>query len=74
MLKTFFSDLFFSGFFDEWKEQHLSEIEIFCKIINDSIITIDQFNTSLLNKSITIIPIILFPKLYWLQTFEWYSV
>ncbi len=34
------------------EEQHLSEIEIFCNIINVFIITFDQFKASLLNKSI----------------------
>ncbi len=34
------------------EEQHLSEIEIFCNIINVFIIIFDQFKASLLNKSI----------------------
>ncbi len=34
------------------EEQHLSEIEIFCNIINVCIITFDQFKPFLLNKSI----------------------
>ncbi len=34
------------------EEQHLSEIEVFCNIINVFIITFDQFKASLLNKSI----------------------
>ncbi len=34
------------------EEQNLSEIEIFCNIINVFIITFDQFKASLLNKSI----------------------
>ncbi len=33
------------------EEQHLSEIEIFCNIINVFIFTFDQFKPSLLNKS-----------------------
>uniref|UniRef100_A0A671QWR2 Protein RIC1 homolog n=1 Tax=Sinocyclocheilus anshuiensis TaxID=1608454 RepID=A0A671QWR2_9TELE len=32
---------------------HLFEIEIFCNIINDFTVTFDQFNASLLNKTIT---------------------
>ncbi len=58
------------------EEQHLSEIEIICNIINVFIIIFDQFKASLLNKLISIIS---FPKnktkkLYWLQSFEWYRV
>ncbi len=34
------------------EEQHLSEIEIFCNIINVFIIIFDQFKASLLKKSI----------------------
>ncbi len=34
------------------KEKHLFEIEIFCYIINAFTVTFDQFNESLLNKSI----------------------
>ncbi len=34
------------------EEQHLSEIGIFCNIINVFIITFDQFKASLINKSI----------------------
>ncbi len=34
------------------EEQHLFEIEIFCNIINVFTVTFDQFNESLLNKSI----------------------
>ncbi len=34
------------------KEQHLFEIEIFCNIINAFTVTFDQFNVSLMNKSI----------------------
>ncbi len=60
------------------EEQHLSEIEIFCNIINVFIITFDQFKASLLNKSINFYNF--FPKqlkkkkLYWLQAFEWNGV
>ncbi len=36
------------------KEQHLFEIEIFCNIINIFTITFDQFNMSLMNKSINL--------------------
>ncbi len=47
----------FSGFFDEYssEEQHLSEIQLFCNIIN-VFITFDQFKASLLNKSIHLYP------------------
>ncbi len=34
------------------KEQHLFEIEILCNILNVFTVTFDQFNTSLLNKTI----------------------
>ncbi len=56
------------------EEQHLSEIEIFCNIINVFIIIFDQFKASLLNKSINFYNF--FPKktkqkLYWLQSFEY---
>jgi len=34
------------------EEQHLLEIEIFCNIINVFTVTFDQFNVSLMNKSI----------------------
>ncbi len=34
------------------KEQHLFEIKIFCKIIKVVTVIFDQFNSSLLNKSI----------------------
>ncbi len=37
------------------KEQHLFEIEIFCNIISVFTVTFDQFNASLLNKSIKIL-------------------
>ncbi len=60
-----------SGFFDEQssEEQHLSEIEIFCNIINVFIITFDQFEASLLNKSINFYT--LFSKY---NAFEGYNV
>jgi len=45
------------------KEQHLFEIKHLCHIINDFTVTFDQFNESLLNKSINF-----FQKT---QTFEW---
>ncbi len=48
------------------KEQHLFETEIFCNIINVFTVTFDQFNASLMNKSIN-----LFFKYYWPKTFEW---
>ncbi len=38
--------------FQSSEEQHLSEIEIFCNIINVFIVTFDQFKASLLNKNI----------------------
>ncbi len=39
-------------FFDEYKVQkHSIEIQIICNIINDHIVTFDQYTTSLLNKS-----------------------
>ncbi len=39
-------------FFDEYKVQkHSIEIQIICNIINDRIVTFDQYTTSLLNKS-----------------------
>ncbi len=47
-----FAKILFSGFFESSKEQHLFEIEIFCKIINVVTVIFDQFNSSLLNKSI----------------------
>ncbi len=37
---------------ESWKEQHLFEIEIFSNIINVFTVTFDQFNASLINKSI----------------------
>ncbi len=44
---------FFSGsWIESSEEQHLSEIEIFCNIINVFIIIFDRFKASLLNKSI----------------------
>ncbi len=42
---------FFPGFFDE---QLLSEIEIFCNIINVFIVTFDRFKPFSLNKSINL--------------------
>ncbi len=56
------------------EEQNLSEIEIFCNIINVFIITFDQFKASLLNKSINSYNFFFKKKkkLYWLQDFEWY--
>ncbi len=42
----------FLWWIDRSEEQHLSEIEIFCNIINVFIVTFDQFKASLLNKSI----------------------
>ncbi len=56
------------------EEQHLSEIEIFCNIINVFIIIFDQFKASLLNKSINFYNFFsqkTKQKLYWLQSFEW---
>ncbi len=46
-------------FLDFWwiegsKEQHLFEIEIFCNIWSAFTVTIDEFNESLLNKSINV--------------------
>ncbi len=43
---------YFSGFFDEQKEQHLFETETFCDIIHVFTDTFDQFNARLINKSI----------------------
>ncbi len=37
---------------DSSKKKYLLEIEIFCKIINNFTVTFDQFNVSLVNKSI----------------------
>ncbi len=77
MLKT--AEYIFFRFF--WwikssEKQHLSEIEIFCNIINVFIITFDQYNASLINKTINFYNF--FPKknkkLYRLQAFERYSV
>ncbi len=47
-------DLFFRFLWriESSEEQHLSEIEIFCNIINVFILIFDQFKASLLNKSI----------------------
>ncbi len=57
------------------EEQHLSEIEIFCNIINVFIIIFDQFKASLLNKSIHFYnPPPHLKKKCSLQAFEWYSV
>ncbi len=55
-------DLFFRflWWIESSEEQHLSEIEIFCNIINVFIIIFDQFKASLLNKSINFYN--LFPK------------
>ncbi len=39
------------------KEQHLFEIEIFCNIINVITVTFDQFNASLMDKSINFLKI-----------------
>ncbi len=36
----------------QMNRQHLFEIEIFCNIINVFTVTFDQFNASLMNKSI----------------------
>ncbi len=36
----------FSEYFNEYKEPHLFEIEMFCNIINDFSVTFDQFNVS----------------------------
>ncbi len=47
------------------KEQHLFETEIFCNIINVLTVTFDQFNASLMNKSINF-----FLKINWFQTFD----
>ncbi len=70
MLKTSEQNCFrFLWWIESSEEQHLSEIEIFCNIINVFIITFDQFKASLLNKSINFYnpP----PKkniyIYWLQ-------
>ncbi len=53
MLKTAEYNFFrFLWWIESSEEQHLSEIEIFCNIINVFIITFDQFTASLLNKSI----------------------
>lgn len=43
---------FFGGIF--LKEQHLFEIDMFCKIINVFTVVFDHFNPSLLSKSINI--------------------
>ncbi len=52
MLKTAESIFFrFPWWIESSEEQHLSEIEIFCNIINVFIFTFDQFKPSLLNKS-----------------------
>ncbi len=53
MLKTAEYNFFrFIWWIESSEEQHLSEIEIFCNIINVFIIIFDQFKASLLNKSI----------------------
>ncbi len=44
-----FQDFFY---WIETKKQHLFEMEFFYNIINVCIVTFDQFNTSLLNKSV----------------------
>ncbi len=52
MLKTAESNFFrFLWWIESSEEQHLSEIEIFCNIINVFIFTFDQFKPFLLNKS-----------------------
>ncbi len=43
--------IFFSGFFKSLKEQQLFKIDVFYKIIK-VVVTFDQFNAYLLNKSI----------------------
>jgi len=45
------TDTLFSGY-RKFKERDLFEIEIFCNIIHIFTVTFDQFNASLLNKSI----------------------
>ncbi len=46
---------------ENFKGQHLFEIEIFCNFINLFNLIFDQFNASLLNKY----------KSYWPQTVKW---
>jgi len=50
--------LFFSGFFDEYKVQKTEFIwnTILCYIINLFSVTFDKFNSSLMNKSIDYFP------------------
>ncbi len=43
------------SFLQSLQEQHLFETEVFSNIINVLIVTLDQFNVSLLNESIIII-------------------
>ncbi len=38
--------------FDEYKQKLLFEVDIFCNILNVFTVTFDQFNASLLNKSL----------------------
>ncbi len=47
------------------KEEHLFEIELFCNIIKVFTATFNQFNASLMNKSINFFP----TKSYWPKTF-----
>ncbi len=54
MLKTAVELFKFLWWIEHSEEQHLSEIEIICNIINVFIITFDQFKASLLNKSINL--------------------
>ncbi len=54
MLKTAVELFKFLWWIERSEEQHLSEIEIICNIINVFIITFDQFKASLLNKSINL--------------------
>ncbi len=57
------TDLFFRihRWIESSKEQHFFKIEIFCYIINVFTVTFDQFNASLINKSINFF--LLTPKL-----------
>jgi len=52
MLKTVVYDFKILWWIESSKEQHLFEIESFCNIINAFTVSFDQFNASLLNKSI----------------------
>ncbi len=48
------------------KDQYLFEIEIFCNIINVLTVKFDQFNASLLNKSINFLKNILMTPNFWM--------